>query len=206
MKKLALAAALAVSAAAFANIPLLNADIESNVTGQFGAIANWGPNGGWAPHAGFPTPTGLSGDLGGNFGFYSANTTETVGQLLPVVFEPNTTYRFYSYAIGGGNRLGAIPYQIGYAEADGPPEGRADFSLLATQVYDLDGVEDFILLDGVTYTTGATGDELGKQIWVRLGDGAAGGRSDIWFDSFALVPEPASFLLLGLGLLAARRR
>jgi len=59
---------------------------------------------------------------------------------------------------------------------------------------------------GVAYTTGISGPEMGQNIWVRLGDGAAGGADDIWFDNFSLTPEPASLALLAMGFFVLRRR
>lgn len=196
-------ACLAAAAPALADdIPLLNAGIETNSSGQFGRIDGWGPNGGWADHAGFARPN--NGTLGTNFGFYSAGTTETVGQLTTAIILPDTVYNFRAWAQGGGNDVGTVPFQIGYAATAGD---LASFVALATQTYVVGNAwED---LAGVTYTTGAAGPEIGKELIVRLGDGAAGGSDDIWFDNFAasFVPEPASMVLLaaGAGLLLRRR-
>ncbi|MBN1918035.1 MAG: PEP-CTERM sorting domain-containing protein [Verrucomicrobia bacterium] len=188
------------------NIVLDNWDIETNSSGQFGAIDNWGPNGGWAPHAGFFKPNNET--LGLYFGFYSAGTTETVGQLTGEVITANTLYEFWSWAMGGGDDVGTLPYQIGYAATDGD---LASFVQLATATYELGGT--WGQTAGVSYMTGLSGDEIGKQLIVRLGDGSVGGSSDIWFDNFeaskTLVPEPGTIGLLGvgvLGLLAARRK
>jgi hypothetical protein len=182
-------------------ITLTNADIESNASPQFGAIAAWGPNGGWALHSGFARPNNES--LGLNFGFYSAGTTETVGQLTGELIQANMLYNFKSWAQGGGDNTGVIPYQIGYAAVDGD---LASFVLLATTTYAVG--EAWAEIAGVTYATGAEGPEIGKQLIVRLGDGSVGGDGDIWFDNFSasVVPEPATLMLLGLAGLTALRR
>jgi hypothetical protein len=189
--------AFAVSASA-QNIPLLNADIETNSSPLFGAIDNWEPNGGWADHASFARPN--NGTLGLNFGFYSAGATETVGQITSAVFRPDTEYVFTSWAYPGGNDVGTVPYQIGYENLAG------EFVELATAAYDITAQGEWLEQPGVAYMTRATGDEIGMPVWVRLGDETAGGADDIWFDNFSLTPEPSTLGLLAVAVLALRRR
>lgn len=188
-----------VATPAFAANLLINGDIETNASGQFGAIGNWGPNGGWAPHVGFERP-GYEA-LGSSFGFMSAGTTETVGQKAGATFLPAVQYTFSGTAWPGGNTVGEIVFQIGY------DEGGA-FQHLATQAYNIDNVAAWTTLPGVSYTPGAAGPELGKTIWVRLGDGEPGapGNDDIWFDNLVLTPEPASLVLLSLAAAGLLRR
>lgn len=191
----------AASSALGAEIPLNNAGIETNASGIFGPIDDWGPNGGWADHAGFARPN--NGTLGANFGFYTAHTTETVGQLTAEIIQPNLVYEFRGWAQGGGDDTGTVPFQLGYADVAGD---LSSFVELATQTYVVGNPwED---LAGVTYTTGGSGPEIGKELIVRLGDGGAGGDGDIWFDSFSasVTPEPASLVLVFLGTALLRRR
>lgn len=184
-------------------IPLTNWDIENNTTPQFGSIAGWSPNGGWALHSGFMRPGNES--LGNNFGFYSAGTTETVGQLTGHMILPDTIYRFWSFAQGGGNNTGTLPYQIGYAAVDG---NLASFVELATATYEMG--EPWIERDGVTWVSPLSGDPIGRELIVRLGGAAAGGANDIWFDNFQAtyepVPEPATLGVLAAGLIPFLRR
>lgn len=195
--------ALAQSSSAQTMISLTNGDIENNTTGQFGAIAGWGPNGGWAAHSGFARPGNET--LGANFGFYSAGLTETVGQVTSHIILPQTTYRFWSFAQGGGDDTGTIPYQIGYAATTG---NLSSFTPLATATVVLGN--PWVETAGVTYTTGTSGAEIGKELVVRLGSGADGGSSDVWFDnvqaSYDPVPEPATMATLGLGALVLLRK
>lgn len=157
-----------------------NGDVEFHTSPQFGWVDDWAPSGAWSLHAQFPA-TGYQG-LGTSFGYYSAGTGEAVGQILPTRFEPGRTYTFKSFAIGGGNRTGSLPYQIGYLTV---PGDLSTFVELARSVVGL--TEDFWdETDGVSYTAGASGPEIGRRVVVRLGGGAEGGASDVWFDNLQL--------------------
>ncbi len=199
--------AMSVSAAMAVPIPLQNADIETNPdnAAQFSGIAPWGPNGGWAFHTGFDRPGREA--LGERFGFYSAGTLETVGQLTAELIAPGSTYTFRSFINDGGTPGGAVPYQIGYAGVTGD---RSSFIPLATNVVDISGSFGgaWMLADGVTYTVGTEGAEIGKELIVRLGSGADGGLTDAWFDNLSLtrtggdvIPEPGTMALLATSLL-----
>lgn len=203
---LALAAAIGLivgsSASVLAGpITLINPDMESGPPTVFGSIPNWGPNGGIADHANFAKPN--NGSLGLYFGYYSAGSTETVGQLTTEILQPNMTYNFRGWAQGGGDDVGTVPFQIGYADTMGD---LTSFIPLATQSYVVG--QDWGDLAGVTYVTGAAGPEIGKELIVRLGGAAVGGDSDIWFDSLSasVIPEPASLALMLLGATALLRR
>ncbi|MFH1745914.1 MAG: PEP-CTERM sorting domain-containing protein [Planctomycetota bacterium] len=179
---------------------LVNGDMEYQETGPYGGIFGWGPQGAWAPHSAH-TPPGGGYDpvLGDNFGYYSAQGTETVGQITSYAFAPDTTYEFDAWATGGSSGFGEIVFEIGY-------DLGGEFQLLVTNpVAVTDAWAPYV---GASYTVGSTGDEIGLPIWVRIGDGIDGapGDSDIWFDNLTLTPEPASLLLLlgGLGLLRRR--
>jgi hypothetical protein len=197
----ALCAIAVTSSLIAAPIPLANPGFETNSSAMFGVPDGWGPNGGWADHAGFAKP-GYVALLQTNFCFMSAGGTETVEQSVPQgnVFEASKIYTFWSYAMGGGDDVGEIVYQIGYTNETG-------FVALATDTAVLDGT--WTATPGVTYNTGASGPELGETIAVRFGDGAGGGSSDVWFDYAQLdvVPEPAAIGLLALaaGLFIRRR-
>jgi len=195
--------ALLLSAGAFAtSISLDNADIETNPGDEFSAIGDWGPNGSWAFHVNFAKPN--NGTLGDRFGYYSAGGTETVGQLTAEIIQPFTIYDFWSWATGGSSDSGEIVYQIGYDDG-------GTFVPLATHGVTLGG--SWFETEGVLYTTGGAGPELGQTLWVRLGDGSDDppGGSDVWFDSFQAtatpVPEPGLLILVGgAALLGLRRR
>ncbi|WNG45786.1 hypothetical protein F0U60_17960 [Archangium minus] len=171
-----------------ARLPLLNAQMENNTTSQYGAIANWGPNGGWANHAEYPRPANQ--DLGQKFGFYSAGTPETVGQILTGHrFVQGKTYVFKSWAHGGGDNTGVVPYQIGYASTDCnlPPQScnlSSSWEHLQTRIFAVGNT--WYETEGVSFTVPAGSPAIGKQIIVRFGRKADGGMGDIWFDNLSL--------------------
>jgi ribosome modulation factor len=172
-------ATVTVNPGTFVAIPLTNPGMETTTTAQFGGITGWGPNGGWAFHSGFPRPGNAT--LGTKFGFYSAGTTETFGQVLTTRYQAGKTYWFRSYAQGGGDNTGVLPYQLGYAATDGV---LSSFTPLATTMATVG--TNWVLTNGVTYIAPASGSPVGKQIIVRFGSGANGGQSDIWFDNLEL--------------------
>lgn len=197
MKKQFMAMILTLGAAAGASqAGLVNGGIESNSSPIFGAIDFWGPNGGWADHASFSKPN--DGSLGANFGYYSVNNAESVGQVTDMVFQDGQEYTFSGWGQGGGNDIGTMVYEIGY------DDGTGGFVMLASASYDVGG--SWESLPGVSYTPSAGDGAAGNNIWVRLGEGAGPNPEDVWFDEFTLTPAPSSVALLGLGLLAGGRR
>lgn len=187
-----------VSAAA--QVPLQNANIENNTSAPFGSIDFWGPSGGWADHASFTIGPGRLYDpsLLDFFGFYSVNNGESVGQLTSTIIVANTQYSFASWGQGGGNDVGEMIYEIGYADGGG------GFQLLASATYPVG--RDWEALPGAAYLTGGAGPEIGQALWVRLGPGSGATAEDVWFDSFVATPEPGSLALFGLVAMAALRR
>lgn len=166
------------------DIPLQNGRIETNSSSQYGYINYWYPNGGWANHAEYPRPN--NENLGKKFGFYSAGTTETVGQLVTTHrFQAGKTYRFMGWVHGGGDNIGVVPFQIGYASTDGNINS---FVLLRTITVSVGNT--WFQSSGVSWTPASGAAEVNKQIIVRFGPGAAGGQSDIWFDNLTLTVTP----------------
>ncbi len=193
-------AVIAAIDVALSHLPIANPDFEVQTFPQYGRMDGWGPAGAWSAHASNPTPGNTN--LGARFGFYSAGTTETVGQVLDARFAPATTYVFKSQAIGGGNLTGRVPYQIGYTSTEGD---LSTFVASKTQVIDVTGWTSWKPTPGVAYTTGASGAEIGKKIAIRFGNASAGGSSDIWFDDVQVIaggseppsPPPGALLTNG---------
>lgn len=202
----------AASSAFGISIPLDNSGFESNSSGQFGSIDEWGPNGGWAQHSGFANP-GYTAALEANFGFYSAGTGEYVLQNTNTSIVAGDVYGFNAVVTGGGSNEGTVPYVLAYVTnpallTDGIDVG--DFVVFASDTQLVGdaweagtGVEDIAPLaaDGATLLVG-------------FGSAAEGGLSDIWFDNATAytnagpVPEPATAGLFAAGalFLAGRRR
>lgn len=165
-------------------VALTNGNMETQSTPEYGSLNGWGPFGAWASHAQYPRNGNAS--LGARFGYYSAGTQETVGQLLSTLrFKANTRYIFRSHAQGGGDNTGVLPYQIGYAAID---NDASSFVPLATAPIAVGA--DWVLTNGVSYTAPASGTPLGKQVIIRFGQGSDGGASDIWFDNLELRTVP----------------
>jgi hypothetical protein len=161
-------------------VMIRNADIENESTAQFGSINFFLPFGGWANHSQFPKP-GNAG-LGARFGFYAA-TTETVSQILPARFMPNRSYTFQASVVGGGNNLGRVPFQIGYASGN---NDISSFKLLASNTVDTANINTWFIAPGVTYVSPPSGTPIGSQIIIRFGNSTANGFDDIWFDNLTL--------------------
>jgi hypothetical protein len=194
-----LALGLVMTLASVAGAQMLyNGDMETQVTGPYSGIDGWGPSGSWAPHANHANGGYDALIHGDNFGYYSAQGTETVGQVTSYMFEPETEYTFGGWFTGGGNDVGNVVLQIGYDDAG---------TFMELDTLEIVTGADWVEYPGLTYTTGLTGLEIGMPIWVRLGDGVDGppGDSDIWFDNLVLTPEPAGLLVLALGALLRRR-
>ncbi len=204
-----LAAVLVAGVSQADDLTLLNGDFELN-PGSYEAIISWGPNGACAQYANHPKP-GHVPALGSIFAYYSAGLTETVGQVVTnsasggwYTIEANKVYHFWSYAMGGGDDVGTLFYEIGYSTNPVSGVYTADtYLMLETNAFVLDGT--WAEQNGVTYTTGSSGREIGQELGVRFPDA---GSSDIWFDNCQLtvVPEPGVIagLMIG-GLLLGRR-
>ena len=206
MKRIVLLAVLFVPCLAVHAV-LYNADMEFQPGNKFASNEGWnfGKGGGWADHAGFAAPNNET--LGLNFGFYSQQLDQIMAQESSWVFEPNSTYVFRSWATAGGGGTETIPYQIGYL--DGGSDLALNYLDLATAYHNVSGGGAWALQPGVTYTTGAAGPELGRNIVVRFGgvnQGGAGSGGGSWIDNAELIPEPATVGLIGLGALALLRR
>jgi len=164
--------------------PLTNKRMEINSTPQYGRLTSWEPSGWWANHRIYPRPNNQN--LGQSFGYYSVGIAEMVGQIIPgMVFQPGKTYTFKGWVNGGVDNTGVVPFQIGYAAVAGD---LGSFQPLATVPVSLGNT--WFESTGVSWTSLTAGVELGKQIIVRLGNGAAGTPTDIWFDNLKLIVYP----------------
>ncbi|WAS91560.1 CHAP domain-containing protein [Nannocystis punicea] len=143
-------------------------------------IQNWGPQGAWALHAGANSRPN-NDKLEARFGYYAA-ASETVGQILALNFEAGKTYTFKGHVNGGGDGTGKVPFQIGYVTN---ANDLSTFKELATALFPAGNA--WTAVAGVSHTVKAGDIAVGKRIAVRLGSGADGGTSDIWFDNLAVL-------------------
>lgn len=162
-------------------LELANAGFElTNQNGKPGdRLISWGPGGAWATHLEHPKP-GNTG-LGARFGYYAAGS-ETVGQITAAKFAAGKTYTFKGRAHGGGDDSGKVPFQLGYVT---DPSDLTTFQPLSTKLFAVGGT--WTAVAGASYTVKVGEVAVGKRIAVRLGSGANGGTSDVWFDDLALL-------------------
>ncbi len=155
----------------------------------------WGPNLTHGSHASNPIPN--NDTLGDSFGVYSPGEGELLEQLLSDRYEDGRLYTFRSVAVGSELRSGALPYVLGYAAVDDDP---TSFQMLTAAVVDLDGHTTWIETDGVGWATAESGPEIGRQIMIRFGDDAQGGRGEVWVDQVEVIsslftPDPPTSLV-----------
>jgi hypothetical protein len=195
-------AVLATAPLAYAGI--INPSFESPGGAGFPQASNWTGEALTALHASFGPGTFPGG--GDRFAF-SQPKNPPATQSLSDTFAASTTYTFQAYAVDNADK-NDMRFTIGYDDGG--------FVELEGVTYDLESIDTWTLMDGVSYTTGSTGAELGKNIIVRVGtvDTGAGPGAAAWFDAVSLttvqVPEPTSILLFalatGIGLGARRLR
>jgi len=192
-----------VQAAALAALPpgLRNPGFESpgggGSSGPFPQAADWEGSALTASHSAFPY--GNNGGLGDSFAFTLPSTPDA-SQTTGTLFAPDTTYVLNGFGVDNNiNNENDLAFRIGYLDVSNV------FQELASEVYDLTDLTSWTELDGVTYTTGTSGPELGRLLTARIGavnvDYLNGG---VFFDQVSLtsavIPEPSTLILLGLGM------
>lgn len=221
MKRILLISTMAFVAVS-ANAALVNAGFEGpNANPPLtGAAAFWGNSpeglpgfgnaGGLADHATFvaPNPNGYA--LGLIFAYSSPNTGdpnnplsgETMGQITNVRGEAGKVYTFKSLAVNGGSDNAV--YAIGYMDTDNG--NLLNFQRLAIAEYTI--TREWQAYGGVTLALDASSPAIGKQIAVAFGTSRRGTGGGVWVDNaeFEVVPEPATMIALGMGVLALARK
>lgn len=148
--------------------------------GQAGdRIIGWVAQGAWAEHKGDHVRPN-NGGLGLRFGYYAA-ASESVSQNTPFTFEAGKTYVFKGWVNGGGDGTGKVPLQIGWFT---DPNNLATFKPLASETFN--AKHEWAQVAGASFKVPPGHAAVGQRIAVRLGSGADGGASDIWFDNLTL--------------------
>lgn len=194
LASLALAAGTAHAATI---IPIPNGNFELG-----NPATNWGAGGQTETFdhtgiSGFGSPPTGSGP---RFAYTFSDRAATQ-QTIPVAYVADTTYTFQGWSVASNNPDVDIRFILGYDDVG--------FVELAGQTYDLNPVTSWSLLNGVSFTTGASGGPLGKNIVLRI-QAIAPGNQALYFDEVTLtsvaIPEPSAALLGGLGVLVLLRR
>lgn len=121
-----------------------------------------------------------NGGLGLRFGCYAA-AFESVSQNTPYTFEAGKTYVFRGWVNGGSDGTGKVPLQIGYLT---DPNNLSTFKPLASETFR--AKHEWAQVAGASFEVPPGRAAVGQRIAVRLGSGADGGASDIWFDNLTL--------------------
>jgi hypothetical protein len=192
-----------VSAATLSAVPLgiRNASLEApGATASFPQADDWQGSAPTALHSSFPH--GNSAGLGSSFGFVQPNLP-IASQTLADLFQPNMKYVFTGFGVDNNiNNENDLALRIGYLNDAGV------FQLLAEQIFDLTGKNNWTLLDGVTYVTGGSGPELGRLLTLQVRgvnvDNPGGG---VFFDALSLtiiqVPEAKTLAVWSVASIAA---
>lgn len=214
MKRILLISTMAVVAVS-ANAALLNSGFEGPNANPIytGAAAFWGNSpeglpsmgnaGGIAPHANHPAGNPNAYALGTFFAYSSPNIGgEIMGQITDQRGEAGKIYKFRSLATNGGSDNAV--YTIGYMNVDNG--GVLDYMVLETAQYTI--TRDWQAYAGVTLTLAAGSPAIGKQIAVAFGNSGNNTGGGVWVDNaeFEVVPEPATMIALGMGVLALARK
>jgi len=173
------------------DLSLANADFESITGGgTFPAATDWDGNTQTALHSNFGPGNPGTPDLGLRFGFNGNTSTAASSQTTTTPFVANTNYRFSGWSTDSDLNVDSsnIQFSIGYLD------GANVFQSLASATYDTDGLTTWELLPGVTYTTGASGAELGRNIVVQIQAVYPTFNVGVWFDNVEL-ESPTSAIL-----------